>query len=521
MTGRKREDALSELIGFILLLGLMVIIASLYLTYGVPANGREDEIGHMDYIKQQFLDYKIAADSLWINNAEGVAITQAITLGTQGIKTTGMFGGFNLFRPVFSSGTISINQDDNYIPEPISISVTNPLYSSTYVSKYALNKNNYALCVTYPETSFPSIVNLGSSPSHLYINFSTPEIIQLETPKKIRYLDSPSRFGVFIKNSTPNSIYSIKIQAVPKNITLDYNWTNLSANPKNSDDEYWIRYQTDLILSIIKNGISILDYPVSTNILSNTNYTIDLMEPAYGLSQYAGIFSNFSSQNLTSNKNFLITYSAKTGYINTTIQKSDLIILHPTYTQIYSPFSNILGRLVYSSQNQYYKIQENFIYQMGGVFVNQTEGATPLDLPSISIDPSPGTYWKISIIDISLDGEKSISGSSPVQVSTKLANIGDAGLDTSIQNTASVIISIQDTDQVDLWKSIFKGIVKNAGLSIDNSTIILSSSISPPVILTINGPSGSTDITTRDLMLDARFVNFNVELDPVSQSIGI
>ena len=67
MSGRVTDDGLSEVIGFILIIAVLVVIASLYVTYVVPAQGREAEIEHMTYIKNQFVDFKIALDSLWIN----------------------------------------------------------------------------------------------------------------------------------------------------------------------------------------------------------------------------------------------------------------------------------------------------------------------------------------------------------------------------------------------------------------------------------------------------------------------
>ncbi|HWQ67063.1 MAG TPA: hypothetical protein VN372_09345, partial [Methanospirillum sp.] len=128
MVELKREEALSELIGFILILALLVVLSSLYLTYFVPADGREGEIAHMNYIKGQFLDYKINTDSLWINNVKDVTITQAITLGTQGVKTTSVFAGFQLFTPIFSSGELKIGS--NNPREKLITTVTNPLYTS-------------------------------------------------------------------------------------------------------------------------------------------------------------------------------------------------------------------------------------------------------------------------------------------------------------------------------------------------------------------------------------------------------
>jgi hypothetical protein len=40
MVDSRRDDAISEVIGFVLILALIAIVASLYLTYVVPAQGR-------------------------------------------------------------------------------------------------------------------------------------------------------------------------------------------------------------------------------------------------------------------------------------------------------------------------------------------------------------------------------------------------------------------------------------------------------------------------------------------------
>jgi ABC-type Fe3+ transport system permease subunit len=88
-SGRCREAGLSEVIGFILIIGLIVVIASLYLTYGVPAQGRENEILHMNLVKDQFVTYKISLDSLFNNDKVGTAVSNSFTLGTSGGYTQG------------------------------------------------------------------------------------------------------------------------------------------------------------------------------------------------------------------------------------------------------------------------------------------------------------------------------------------------------------------------------------------------------------------------------------------------
>ena len=66
--GWNREAGLSEVVGFVLIIALLMAVFSLYLTYGVPAQGRENEILHMGVVKDQFIAYKIGLDSLSTNN---------------------------------------------------------------------------------------------------------------------------------------------------------------------------------------------------------------------------------------------------------------------------------------------------------------------------------------------------------------------------------------------------------------------------------------------------------------------
>lgn len=127
MVGARNERALSEVIGFILIIALLTVIMSLYMTYMVPANGRENEITHLNYIKQQFQDYKINTDALWINKEIGTTISQAITMGTKESMTSGSFLSFSLFEPQGSGGMMKVNPPEHR--ERINIGVVSANYS--------------------------------------------------------------------------------------------------------------------------------------------------------------------------------------------------------------------------------------------------------------------------------------------------------------------------------------------------------------------------------------------------------
>lgn len=110
MDAAYREQGLSEIIGFILLIAIVMVALTVYFTYTVPAIGREGEIDHMTTIKNDFVQYKIMLDSLWINDAEGVLVSTSVDLGTGGTASESGIFDAALLQPIASGGLISINQ---------------------------------------------------------------------------------------------------------------------------------------------------------------------------------------------------------------------------------------------------------------------------------------------------------------------------------------------------------------------------------------------------------------------------
>jgi hypothetical protein len=105
---KDHEVALSEVIGFILLLGLLVAAFSLWMFFVVPMNGREDEISQMNDVKERFTDYKISLDSLWANNQSGVTLSTSFNLGTGGGSTQASGLYLPLLKAVGSSSVLSV-----------------------------------------------------------------------------------------------------------------------------------------------------------------------------------------------------------------------------------------------------------------------------------------------------------------------------------------------------------------------------------------------------------------------------
>lgn len=137
---RHREAALSEVIGFILLLGLFVAAVSLWMMYVVPVTGREDEITQINGVKDRFTDYKMSLDSLWTNNQTGVTLSTSFDLGTGGGSTQagGLF--LPLLKPIGSSATLSIKNTGDRL-------IINSSSSGNYTTDMSIleyqSKNNY------------------------------------------------------------------------------------------------------------------------------------------------------------------------------------------------------------------------------------------------------------------------------------------------------------------------------------------------------------------------------------------
>lgn len=118
--GGRGEDALSEIVGFVLILGLVVVGSTLYLLYVVPAEGREDEITHMNQVQERFVSYKTSVDGLWMRSlsefsatgTRGVSLSTSFDLGTGGGNTqsSGIFLSF--MRPIGTAAKMRTNQSE-------------------------------------------------------------------------------------------------------------------------------------------------------------------------------------------------------------------------------------------------------------------------------------------------------------------------------------------------------------------------------------------------------------------------
>jgi hypothetical protein len=194
-----REEGLSEVVGFILILGLLTIAMSIYVVYEVPVQGEMDEIDHMNGIKDRFVDYKISLDSLWVNSLGvensgsnvnfspyGINLGTSFVMGTGGGYKTGGSGVLPLFFPVPSAGYMTVNQSDGYIKITKNNEVS-PIFEKD-IGKLSYNsQNNYWLNQEY-------YYQMGG----VFLKQSDGVTARVAPPVSFYGLDGGNKLGVYV-----------------------------------------------------------------------------------------------------------------------------------------------------------------------------------------------------------------------------------------------------------------------------------------------------------------------------------
>ena len=118
-------DAISEVVGFVIMLAVVMAGLSLDLMYAVPVQGREAEIKEMDSVRAWFVDYKTGVDQLWLNSPlvpqtgdggdpalHGATIGQVTlrrVLNTGTARETGFVGRYlPVLAPIPASAEVSV-----------------------------------------------------------------------------------------------------------------------------------------------------------------------------------------------------------------------------------------------------------------------------------------------------------------------------------------------------------------------------------------------------------------------------
>ena len=431
---RTGENGLSEVVGFVLILGVLVLVFSLYLTYGIPAQGRENEILHMNEVKDQFVSYKLSMDSLFNNDKVGTTLGNSFTLGSGGGYTQGMMSFIPVMSPVSSSGVIAINQRTP-VPETLNI------------SSHSLVMDDASSTSEDLEAGVPHTV--AYTPDHLYVNISGIDNSDLGSGKLFGAKVSGQDWTAYV-NLTPRMTYY-------QNYSLIQSGSGSASTYSLKLTDAYDYNRSDITITVKKGAVTTLeDFTIYRNISSNTIYPVDLMDESYGL--------------------------------KTLIRSRDLILIEPDNPGIAEATGNVtydfadinpytispipLGALEYRAQNNYW-IPQTYYYQMGGVFLSQNEGNVSYKLPPAISFTNDSVYDLVSVDVNALTFDPVnrglIGGNSPVQVKTKLDTIYSlpyAPVDEITGNTRYVWIGVNTSDPRTnaMWESYFDSTAKAAGI---------------------------------------------------------
>jgi hypothetical protein len=398
--GTDHQTALSEVIGFVLILVVIITAFSIYLIYAVPAQGREEEILHMNEIRDQFVSYKIGVDALWTNNQLNSAMSTTFNLGTLGAATQGSFSFVPIINPVPSSGTLALNQRQEVLT----------VHSRGLMLGTAVVVTN--------QTNVPGSLPVNATPLQVIVNITDSSI---STDLTKRYVQ--------VRGGGQDWLVNVTVDPV----TTYYEKATCSlAGGCTYTDRY--RYnRTDITIDVSKGGVMILQrYPVYQNILSATNYSVNLLDDAYGLKNYIQYPTTISFAEIDPTSR-ITSY----GIVNISFDQEQVVTHSVT-----------LGALEYTVLNNYW-IPQKYYYQNGGVFLQQDNGTSVKLLPTIMFSYNATTQITgVRIIELPFrqTNTGNLAGNNPAQVKTEVTDIQNLPYSRVYNNTRWINLSITSSD---------------------------------------------------------------------------
>jgi hypothetical protein len=523
------EDALSEVIGFILIIAVLITAFSIWLTYGIPVQGRDNEISHMNDVQDAFTSYKIGVDSLWVNGQTNTVQSNTINMGAAGQTSQGNNGFLPILEPVGSSGMIVIN---NRTPTPEWLNIT----SYSYITNQTSKTNDTAIPITSAITSHP----YQNPPNDLLINISgLKNVAGLQLQPGVVTLAVNSSRAIFVNgtdntgtawqawvNLTPRysfyQFYNLTTPGTsptPCTVAMNTNGTAITVRAGAGTDYSCLfpmnAYSftgTDLTLSVIENKTRTLNNLILySNISSSgTPYVIDLLDPTYNL------VSNIQGSSTI----WYQEYDPLNDMAdNATAQ----------YAYWYPPVFNYtipLGALEYRANNNYF-IHQTYYYQAGGVFLSQIDGITDKLPPEITFSYNQSGSIGVNIIGIAYvpSNSGSIGGTAPVKIGTIVEpNLGSLPYAPLTNNTMNVTINYTsptgDMNSILMWKNYFQQAANTTAGIPNNGTFFTVGNTTTGAYIVVKGINDPGNVGSNyanpDINLMVKAVNLSVSI----QSIG-
>jgi len=177
--------------------------------------------------------------------------------------------------------------------------------------------------------------------------------------------------------------------------------------------------------------------------------------------------------------------------------------------------------LKYSSHNNYW-IQQQYVYQLGGVFLYQDIGATNRISPLISIANAANNSIVVYVVPVNLVGGGSITGNGPVRVDTRQRILPKYNIsqDYYLNNKwVNLSVSTSDNSTAAVWQNVFTDTVVREQIS--SSAYTLSSIWNPTTKRTtvfIN-ITGSNPTAPWDVALYVQRAEFYVTFNNIAQGL--
>jgi len=376
MVGCTKERGLSEVIGFLMIVSLLTILFSMYLIYVVPIQGRDAEISHMKYITQEFIGLKADIDGLIINNKINMPIARSFELGTLSSVGSGSLSILPVSSFIEASGMLMVNEQNDFLNVMVN----------------------------------GSMVNLSGLPPIVPPPISNP-VLEIYCTSSDQCPSTPINFTISDRfyNITTQERYSINNTTV--NIAITYPNKTPYFNGNASFEIPGYKPQYDLILQTF-SGTAPGSLLSQKTLVENLSFPCNL---TYNILKDNDIIPNSSSD-------YYLINSAEATPV-------DLYTPHTITTKV-SRYPPRIGSLQYESNNRYW-VNQNFIYEMGGLFLSQPVdgGSSVMLIPSIALTPvqniSNPEDWhaKVTINNIRITDTEDVSGSISAQIFTKVDKI--------------------------------------------------------------------------------------------------
>jgi hypothetical protein len=373
-------------IGFLMIVALLGTLFSMYLIYVVPIQGKDAEISHMKYITQQFIDVKSDIDSLIINERVNMPIARSFELGTLSSSGQGSLSIIPIQSFIEAAGTLVVNEQMDYM----SIQGAFKTYNET---SFFLNVMN---------VTFSDSLQVFNDRQHLYVSYPGIQSVNNTVTGNISMTEVNGTFRIL-----PVNRYYVNLTEAGDPYII--NTTNISPNATNP--MFSIRNRTDVLLEIY-------NYTPDGPFLQ---YQKTLLENA---SPGGHLFDLYAGNEITINNSSFLNYT-KSAILNLGDATASVSSAASSKWEPVIGKTDRLGSLQYWSQNRYW-INQELLYEMGGLFLKQNEGVSIMLIPSLAITPverEGGAGFKVSLVDISITDTNDVSGTKSAQIFAKVDSV--------------------------------------------------------------------------------------------------